>query len=183
MLLKQNPFYESKKEKNSPVVVAHLFKDNSFLHVRFQVSEPENCYASFIRQDGDHAWEDSCVEIFVQALDNPNEYINFEFTSKAFCYAARGRDRFHRKEFLRNRYSRILRSATAPVFQNGTVSWEIHVSIPAQLLGAENLAGEEIFGNLYKCADRARTPHYLTLFPISTERPDFHQPRFFQKLL
>ena len=33
MLLKQNPLWESKKEKNSPVVVAHLFKDNSFYEI------------------------------------------------------------------------------------------------------------------------------------------------------
>ena len=183
MKLSPNKCWGSEDCPRIPSVICHFFKDGHFLHARFQVEEPEECFAANIGQDGGNAWEDSCVEIFLKALDSESEYINFEFTSRGFCYAARGRDRFHRKEFLPTEYVRILRSATPPIFEDGKVRWEIKISIPAFLLGARTLDGLDLVGNIYKCADKARHPHYLTRFPITTERPDFHQPRFFRKIL
>jgi hypothetical protein len=41
--------------------------------------------------------------------------------------------------------------------------------------------GVTLRGNLYKCADKSKTPHYLSAFPIETEKPDFHRPEFFQE--
>ena len=32
-------------------------------------------------------------------------------------------------------------------------------------------------------ADKAKTPHYLSAFPIETEKPDFHRPEFFNFLV
>ncbi len=183
MRLIPNRLWTDEDEKMLPSVVFHLQKDHHFLHLRFQVTEPRECFAANIGKDGGNAWEDSCVELFLNALDSENEYINFEFTSQGFCYAARGRDRVHRKEFLPTQYARILRMVEAPIFDGKKVSWEIKVSIPAFLLGARSLFGTEIFGNIYKCGDRTSRPHYLTRFPIATEKPDFHQPRFFRKLL
>lgn len=183
MKLIPNGRWDNGDENTLPEVVVHILKDHHFLHVRFQVTEPDECYAATVDHDGGHAWEDSCVEIFVKALDSANEYINFEFTSKGFCYAARGLNREHRKEFLQTQYSHILRSKTEPVFENGKVTWELRVSIPGFLLGSRNLSIEEIHGNIYKCGDKTRRPHYLVYFPVSTEKPDFHQPRFFKKLI
>lgn len=183
MNLIPNRLWTDEDENELPSVIFHIQKDHHFLHLRFQVAEPKECFAASIDKDGENAWEDSCVELFVRALDSEKEYINFEFTSKGCCYAARGRDRLHRREFLPTQYARILRTVEAPVFDKKNVYWEIKVSIPAVLLGAQSLVGEEIFGNIYKCADSSRHPHYLMRFPIATEKPDFHQPRFFRKLL
>ncbi|MBR3471266.1 MAG: hypothetical protein IKH22_01600, partial [Prevotella sp.] len=36
---------------------------------------------------------------------------------------------------------------------------------------------------VYKCGDCLSVPHYLSLFPITTERPDFHRPEFFQDIV
>ena len=179
MILKFNRLWETDEEA-LPHVIVNLFHDKHFLHVRFQVTEPEDCFIANVKSDGGHAWEDSCVEIFVQSL-NSNDYLNFELTSRGYCYAARGRDRAHRTEVKTTDYTSLLRHVTAPIFENGFVSWELKVSIPAKLLGCSDLSQETLYGNIYKCADRARRPHYLTLFPINTEKPDFHQPRFFQK--
>ena len=183
MKLIPNRFWTNEDESSLPAVVFHFLKDSHFLTLRFQVAEPRECFAANVERDGGKAWEDSCVELFVRALDSETDYINFEFTSKGFCYAARGRDREHRKEFLQTQYARILRTVNAPIFDGNTVSWEIKVSIPAFLLGAKSLSGAEIFGNVYKCGDKTGKPHHLLRFPITTEKPDFHQPRFFRKLL
>lgn len=182
MKLTPNSIWTDEKESRLPSVIVNIVKDCHFLHVRFRVAEPKECFLASVEKDGGKLWEDSCVEIFVRALDSANEYINFEFNSKGFCLAARGQNREHRKEFLPFQYAQILRSVTLPECNAGIVSWELKASIPAQLLGSHNLCLERIEGNLYKCADRAERPHYLTLFPIATEHPDFHQPLFFHRL-
>jgi hypothetical protein len=41
--------------------------------------------------------------------------------------------------------------------------------------------GLTLRGNLYKCADKSKTPHYLSAFPVETEKPDFHRPEFFHE--
>lgn len=182
MKLTPNSLWTKENENLLPSVIAYIIKDSHFLHVRFQVSEPKECFLASVEKDGGKMWEDSCVEIFVRALDAKNEYINFEFNSKGFCLAARGRNREHRQEFLPFQYAQILRTVTEPEISGNRISWELKVSIPAQLLGSHNLSLERLEGNLYKCGDRTERPHYLTLFPISTERPDFHQPLFFHHL-
>ena len=56
-------------------------------------------------------------------------------------------------------------------------------SIPPEIFDMKSFEGVALEGNLYKCADKAKTPHYLSAFPIDTEKPDFHRPEFFQVLL
>lgn len=183
MKLMPNRLWESNATEPLPHVIANVFKDRQFLHVRFQVCEPRECYSAEMEKDGGKAWEESCVEIFVESQESPGEYINFEFTSRGFCFAAKGRDRHHRREFLPGQYARILRFPKAPEFSGNVVSWELTVWIPLNLFGVKHPATGEIRGNLYKCGDKTRRPHYLSAFPIRTEKPDFHQTRFFQKIL
>ncbi len=70
--------------------------DEEAIQVRFNVEEPLTCYRAEVQGDGGRCYEDSCVEVFIKALDNPNEYFNFEFNSKAFCLAAKGPSRSER---------------------------------------------------------------------------------------
>ncbi|MCK9182035.1 MAG: carbohydrate-binding family 9-like protein [Fibrobacteraceae bacterium] len=183
MLLHPNRIWESAPDEDLPEVFTRAFKNGQFLEIYFKVKEPVECYSSSMTADGGRAWEESCVEVFVKALDNSEDYLNFEFTSRGYCFAARGKNRWQRKELLASQYSRILRSANEIINDGKYVSWNLHVSIPSFILGKNStLDGVEIFGNLYKCADKSRRPHYLSLFPICTPKPDFHQPRFFKKL-
>ena len=61
------------------------------------------------------------------------------------------------------------------------VCWGMTVQIPATLFGLKSFDGIVLKGNLYKCADKAKTPHYLSAFDIETEKPDFHRPEFFRE--
>ncbi len=155
-----------------------------FFTVHFFVEEPLSCFYAQMNEDGGRAWEESCVEIFVAALNDSGDYCNFEFTSKGFCYAARGKDRAHRAEIAAADYATIHRKVTPPHVTKSRVSWSVKVLIPSKLIGdARDLTQETLHGNLYKCGDKSETPHYLSLFPINTETPDFHRPEFFQKLI
>ncbi len=182
MKLLPNPRWENAPAEELPRVIVNVRKDRQFLHVRFQVREPRECFFASMEKDGGMAWEESCVEIFIRALDNPGEYVNIEFTSKGFCFAARGRDRSHRREFLPMQYARILRFPKDPEIHGEFVLWELEVSIPASLFGAQDLSFQKIWGNIYKCGDKTGRPHHLSTFPICTDVPDFHQPRFFREI-
>ena len=57
------------------------------------------------------------------------------------------------------------------------VNWNLTVAIPLVLLGLKS--GDEFSGNLYKCGDKTKIPHYLSWHPIDTLKPDFHQPYYF----
>ena len=164
-----------------PMVTAELSQTPNSVIVKFTVEEPVDCYRAAVQEDNGRSWEDSCVEVFLQNPANPAEYFNFETTSRGFVLAARGTGRENRQTLPLETIAKIKRSGTAPSFQDDSVYWSITVEIPAEIFGIKSFK-EPLRGNLYKCADKANTPHYLSAFPIETEKPDFHRPEFFRIL-
>ncbi len=164
-----------------PMVTAELFQTPNSVIVKFTVEEPLDCYRAAVQEDNGRSWEDSCVEVFLQNPANPAEYFNFETTSRGFVLAARGTGRDNRQTLPLDAIAKIKRSGTAPSVQDDSVYWSITVEIPAEIFGIKSFK-EPLRGNLYKCADKANTPHYLSAFPIETEKPDFHRPEFFRIL-
>jgi hypothetical protein len=66
--------------------------------------------------------------------------------------------------------------------KSGDHSWEMTGVIPKSVFihhQGLQLAQLTANANFYKCGDDTMQPHYLTWSPVSTERPDFHQPDFF----
>jgi hypothetical protein len=113
-------------------------------------------------------------------------YANFEFNSSGVCYAARGKDRQNRIELSKDEYSQIIRRPSGIVEDGHFYRWNLSVQIPDALLGGikgKDLRKIEIEGNLYKCADLAVEPHYLSAFPVNTPEPDFHRPEYFSPLV
>jgi tRNA-dihydrouridine synthase A len=53
----------------------------------------------------------------------------------------------------------------------------VELEIPLALIG-----GLPTCGNLYKCGDKTPQPHYLSAFPIQSEKPDYHRPECFRPL-
>lgn len=180
MLLKPNMNWAANQGIAHPTVVVDLFVEDQFLQVNFAVEEPLDCFRAEILEDGDHSWEDSCVEIFLKNPANTSEYFNFEITSRGFILAARGPDRENRTLLEKADLKKIERAKQIASVIGDFISWGISVRIPALLLGMNTFNGTTLCGNIYKCADKAKTPHYLSAFPIETEKPDFHRPEFFQ---
>lgn len=69
-----------------------------------------------------------------------------------------------------------------PQIQGDFIYWALKVKIPFSILGKSKDSVSKIEGNIYKCADLADKPHYLSLYPVDTEKPDFHRPEFFRSL-
>ncbi|MDR3000306.1 MAG: hypothetical protein LBU89_03485 [Fibromonadaceae bacterium] len=154
-----------------------------FVVVDFGVKETAGCFCQNKEQDGEAVWQDSCVEVFLRMLDRSNEYANFEFNSKGVCYAAHGKDRQNRTELSKDEYAQIIRKPSGVSIDKDFYRWSLSVQIPFTLLGVgKNFNVYRLDGNLYKCADHAAEPHYLSAFPINTPNPDFHRPEFFDCL-
>lgn len=173
-ILKQNPHWP--QAECVPEVRAECSLSPQILGFEFIVSDPPECFRRACKADGDPCWQDSCVEIFVNAPSR-GIYYNFECSCSGFCLAEFGTQRNDRIHF--DNYRDIHRTwIQKPEFSQGRCHWHIKIEIPRSLI---NLSPDEtVCGNLYKCASAAPCPHYLTLFPIKTKTPDFHQPEFFK---
>ena len=181
MLLKPNMKWTANQGIIHPMVTAEFSQTPNNVVVKFTVEEPVDCYRAAVQEDNGRSWEDSCVEIFLQNPANPAEYFNFETTSRGFVLAARGKDRNNRQTLPLEDIAKIKRSGTAPSIQDDSVYWTMSIEIPAEIFGIKSFDAP-LRGNLYKCADKANTPHYLSAFRIETEKPDFHRPEFFHVL-
>ena len=181
MLLKPNMKWTANQGIIHPMVRADFSRTERAITVKFTVEEPVDCYRAAVQEDNGRSWEDSCVEVFLQNPANPAEYFNFETTSRGFILAARGTGRENRQTLPLEDVAKINRTMTAPSIMDDSISWSMSIEIPAEIFGIKEFK-ESLRGNLYKCADKANTPHYLSAFPIETERPDFHRPEFFQIL-
>lgn len=181
MLLTPNLKWVANQGKVLPSVLAEIEKSPEYFTVHFTVEEPSDCFRAEVMEDGGRSWEDSCVEIFLQNPANEAEYFNFETTCRGFLLAAHGPDRDHREILSQTDMDKVLRIKQLASVAGNLVCWGMSVRIPATLFGLESFDGVTLRGNLYKCADKAKAPHYLSAFAIDTEKPDFHRPEFFRE--
>lgn len=164
-----------------PQVHATLWVDEVALRVRWEVHDTLATFRGEVKEDGGAVWQDSCVELFLECQDGSGDYCNFEFNSRGVCLAARGPDRHHRTPRTESQYAQIQRELIPMETQTESrLCWVLEVRIPRSLLGcAGNLRERVLRGNIYKCGDKTRAPHYLSAFAIETDKPDFHRPEFF----
>jgi hypothetical protein len=181
MLLKPNMNWVANQGKALPTVFAECEPSSDCFTVRFSVDEPSDCFRAEVMEDNGSSWEDSCVEIFLQNPANPAEYFNFETTSRGYLLAAHGPDRHSRTKLSQQEIDSVVRTKELASVAGNLVCWGVTVQIPATIFGLKSFDGVSLKGNLYKCADKSKTPHYLSAFPIETEKPDFHRPEFFQE--
>ncbi|MCQ2106079.1 MAG: hypothetical protein MJZ26_09830 [Fibrobacter sp.] len=181
MILEANMNWTPNQGIQLPAVLAETEIQKDYFVVNFSVEESENCFRAEVKEDNGRSWEDSCVEIFLQNPAKPEEYFNFETTSRGFLLAAHGPDRNNRQILAQDIINKIIRTKQVASVAGNLICWGMTVQIPASIFGLTSFEGVALRGNLYKCGDKAKTPHYLSAFPIDTEKPDFHRPEFFQE--
>lgn len=125
--------------------------------------------------------QDSCLESFF-SFDGMN-YVNLECNSNGALYAAFGKER-HGRRFLREMEGLRLPTAEARATEEG---WEAVFTVPFEtikmLWGNEALSKGEFYANFYSCGDLTPLPHYNAWNRVETEKPDFHRPEYFGKLV
>ena len=121
-------------------------------------------------------WEDSCLECFLSA--DGQRYMNLEGNANAAMLAAFGPDR-HARQRLRDMG---IPRPTLEAAACGT-GWAAVYTIPAEtmkaLFGVEPAVGLRLYANFYVCGDKTPLPCYGAWSEVETEKPDFHQPKYF----
>ncbi|MCR4823888.1 MAG: hypothetical protein K5849_00865 [Bacteroidales bacterium] len=167
-----------------PEAFCELSHSGECLHLRYLVTEA--AVRAVCAADGEHSWEDSCVEFFFAPRED-GLYYNLECTCVGKIYLCRGRERHGRERLPEALCSGIRRRCTLGEEPFGLreepTSWEVLLDIPASTFGLETFEGLQARGNLYKCGDKLPVPHYLSWAPIDTPKPDFHRPEFFDTMV
>lgn len=169
-----------------PITYCAVARSSHSLFLRFYVWG--NMLKAVYYTDQSPVHEDSCVEFFCK-LPGDAEYRNFEFNCIGTCSAS---VRKGRKEDVRPlspeemKTIKRLPSIVPNAFNelSGHFEWDLTVEIPFGLMGvdAQHLP-EFIEANFYKCADDTEFPHFVSWNPIEIEKPDFHRPEFFGKIV
>lgn len=137
-------------------------------------------------EDGEYVHEDSCVEFFMQR-ERGEAYINFEFNAAGICYACHHPRVGEGTKFTAEEFATIRRSATHEgnhIDRQGLHTWELTALIPWSTMGYETgVIPQRLWGNLYKCADGTKHPHYLAWAPIQEDQPAFHRPQYFGEFI
>ena len=138
-------------------------------------------------QPNDPVHRDSCLEWFLAPWPGTGWYLNLETNSAGTLFAAFGTtaDRTLLAADLR-----VLVGVRADVTDD---QWSITWTVPADLLAAlagiaaqqpiTLTAGTVMETNFYKCGDDTDAPHYGAWQPIDAERPQFHRPDQFGRLV
>lgn len=168
-----------------PITVFSMAHSKRYIYVNYFVR------CNFLRavnyRNNSPVADDSCVEFFLKLPDG-NEYWNFEFNCIGAVNASHRSERKNPHRLTDEEISQIKRYASCgsnPFNElEGMFNWGLTIAIPFDLIGLTNPEFPlDIFGNLYKCASATSMPHYLSWSPIETEKPDFHRPEYFAKII
>lgn len=169
-----------------PITYCALARSSHSLFLRFYVWG--NMLKASYYTDQSPVHEDSCVEIFCK-LPGDVAYRNFEFNCIGTCAASVRKGRSEDVRPFSTDEMKTIKRLTSIVPNpfnelSGHFEWDLTIEIPFQLIGidTQNLP-EFIEANFYKCADDTEFPHFVSWNRIETEKPDFHRPEFFGKLV
>ena len=150
----------------------------------FHITEPS--VKAEYSEINSRVYEESCSELFLSFVSG--FYYNFEISCTGCILAEHGKERFNREllkpEIIENiKVSSTLGNKPFGI-RNEKTTYELSVKIPKEVFVFDGCKIDtmSLTGNIYKCADKSPTPHYMTLFEIKTGKPDFHRPEFFKKL-
>lgn len=168
-----------------PITVFSMAYSDKFLYVNYFVRC--NYLRAVNYKNNSPVAEDSCVEFFLQTPGS-EEYWNFEFNCIGAINASHRKDRKHPIRLTDMELATVKRYATCGnnPFQEleGIFNWGLAIAIPFELIGVDvSKRPIEMKGNLYKCASATSMPHYLSWATIKTDKPDFHRPEYFGKII
>ena len=157
-----------------------LSHEGRFLHLRYSICEPQ--LRRMCTEHNQKVYTDSCMEIFLQR-EGENEYVNFEFSASTKALVGRGKGREGRMLYPTSLIDQIPITLTLLENTNLLSRYRLDVSLDLVLFGLmqkdETISALKLKGNIYKCGDALKEPHYLCYAPIGTLKADFHTPSYF----
>ena len=166
-----------------PHVEVRMAHTGGSLLLHYRVDEQS--VAAVAPSDNGRVWEDACCEFFC-CPTNDSTYYNLECNCAGTLLLASGKEREGRQQAPTEVLKQIDRWSSlgrAPFSERiGLTHWELALVVPVGCFFNHRIADlskQTIKGNFYKCGDKLKEPHFLSLFPIDLPRPDFHRPNFF----
>ena len=159
--------------------------DALLLHYRVE----EQSVRAVARRDHEHIWEDSCAEFFCMPADDGLYYnVECNCTGKLLLAVGKGRnDREPAPADVMQTIDRYASLGSAPFdTREGLTRWELALRLPLQAFFRHKLCtldGLRAKGNVYKCGDLLPVQHFVSLYPIRTNSPDFHRSEFFGQMV
>jgi hypothetical protein len=184
--------YMGSKPRFQPVVKAKMMYDKDNIYVIFHVQDR---YVRCLTKDiNGPVWEDGAVEFFFApdpAL--PLQYFNLETNcggTPLMHYNLIPRK--ESKQLDIDDIKKIEIAHTLPRIidpeMSDPVIWTLEYRIPLAMLekysGVTHPAKGVVWkANFYKIAENSSNPHYITWSIVENDKPDFHKPEFFGKLI
>ncbi len=167
----------------APEVTLQMIHTGDAFILKYEVRE--KCTAARVTTDKGRTWTDSCVECFFQPYGK-GKYYNLECTciGKIIMNHREGRPNptICEQEVL-DTIKRYPSLGTEPFEEIiGDNHWTVILVIPKEAYWEDDIKtfrGMDARLNAYKCGDELSTPHFLSLAPVGTEKPDFHRPEYF----
>lgn len=130
-----------------------------------------------VRDDRGEIWTDSCLEFFFMPDSRTGIYYNFECNANRAMLAGRGTGRKNRERVTPMSGSAEFFSINAEIYDD---FWQVTYRIPKPFVGVIC----EPRGNFYKCQESVpERMHFQCWSNISSEKPDFHKPEFFGRIV
>lgn len=129
--------------------------------------------------------EDSCVEFFINFEDG-NNYYNVEFNCIGTGLVGYGSSNNNRQLLDASLVKKIEKKITITSENDKGFHWQLTLIIPVSIFihtSIDKLTGKNCRANFYKCGDLLPDPHFISWTNIVAEKPNFHLPDFFGKLV
>ena len=172
-----------------PVVHAKMQYDDTDLYLIFRVHD--RYVSSLVETNNGFVSSDACVEFFFAPdVQQPLNYINMEINAGGtplIRYNGAERKRFTDEDIAAFDIAHSLPKVVDPPI-NDSVTWTIECRIPLAVIGKYGVVtppgrGVAWRANFYKTASKSTNPHYITWSPMEYERPNFHLPAQFGRLV
>ena len=167
-----------------PTAYAQLIKIEGYgfaLRMVCREKDPRAVYTEYNQP----VYTDSCLEFFAIWDNASDKYLNMEMNARGTLLSCVGKDRYERIPTLDA-------CGELPAVQGfvGADEWGIVARIPFSVIAGVYGIGADAFvsgyaftGNFYKCGDDTAVPHYGSWSRVGTEKPDFHRPEYFGRLV
>lgn len=165
----------------TPEVYAKLVYGKKGFDIEFTVFE-SNPLREITNHQGNVSG-DSCVEFFVKFdPENSDEYINFEVNANGAMRADIRTDRANYKHLdLSDIEAMKIKTDITDTYW--TASYTVSETLIKKYYPLFSMDKcRYLLGNFYKCGSNTAHRHYLTVFELKCEKPDFHRQEYFGKI-
>lgn len=169
-------------DKYTPEVTLELSYDDEGFSVHFEVFEKNPKRDA--KKHFEKVHKDSCLELFLNFSPKTSDrYMNFEVNANGVMNVAFRKDRYEKTLLSLEEVESF--NIKAEIFDDYWVlDYKIGFDFLEKYYPEFNIDNcEYLLGNAYKCGDETKIPHYLALFEVGCDKPDFHRPEYFQKFI